>query len=119
MPTRRQVVNHYPRCTQLAATFPTLRNPDIWNRGFEPFDARKIQRNLGHAAHSNASRMAALFVLSVFNSGHDWKSPLYRWVGDVRKRDGYLRFNVVRAFGTWDDRHCAAFLAWARAPWFA
>lgn len=92
-------INHYPRLTALALTFPTLRNPDL--RGIEPFDADLLVRDLRNPAHTNASHHAVRFVLDVFNNGMGGK-----------------HFEVVAALGTWDATHHRAFLAWAEAPWW-
>ncbi len=98
MPSRP---DHYPRLTALAATFPTLRNPDL--RGVAPFDAETVVRDLRSPAHTNASRHAARFVLAVFNCGI---------------ATGGKHFEVVAAMASWDSSHQRAFLAWAEAPWW-
>ncbi len=47
---------------------------------------------------------AARFVLTVWN------------LGPWQEFDG---FDFHEAFGKWDKKHRAAFLAWASAPWWA
>ncbi len=54
---------------------------------------------------------AALFVLSVWNWMDDWS-------GDGLTRGDSGRFDVHRALGNWDPGHRAAFVAWAREPWW-
>lgn len=60
-------------------------------------------------------RDAALFVLSVWSSSIDWGDEC-----GLRRDDGPTggRFDVHRALGNWDPSHRAAFLAWARQPWW-
>jgi len=79
----------------LANSFPTLRgvidhwDPDMldtWACGTEP-----------GAGALNAAR----FVLSVWNTRTEWKCGA---------------FNVVIAWGIWDDEHREAFLSWTRKP---
>jgi hypothetical protein len=107
--------DHYPQATALARSFPCL----VDCAGLGPFDPIRFHKDLiNHPRHSNASRQAGLFVLSVFN-GNDWKIPRYEVGGTGRRRKvGDVRFNVVHAFSLWDDRHRRAFMAWAVAPWW-
>lgn len=88
----------------LARSFPTLEhvsaleyedgsgiNPtglDKWACGPEP----------GHGA-----LCAARFILAVFNSRSTWKCG---------------KFDLMEAMGCWDTRHRAAFVAWAKEPWW-
>lgn len=60
-------------------------------------------------------RDAALFVLSIWDFRADWGDEC-----GLRRDDGPTggRFDVHRALGNWDPSHRAAFLAWARAPWW-
>jgi hypothetical protein len=96
--------NNYPRMTELARTFPTLgRFGDP--PGVEPFDAEVLHHWITTSgARTSGNHHAVAFVLNVFNSPEWFK---------------VMPFDVVHAFSCWDDEHRAAFLAWARAPWFA
>lgn len=89
------------RMTSLATSFPTLRNAD----GVYPFDARRLSRWCRTSpATTSASRHAARFVLAVWNATTKWSCG---------------RFDAVDALATWDGEHRAAFLEWAKRPWWA
>jgi hypothetical protein len=55
---------------------------------------------------SSGERKSIEFCLNVWNSWTDWTEY------------GYRQFNLVEAFGTWDDAHRAAFRSWAEKPFF-
>lgn len=84
----------------IAARFPSLRGKP----GTKPWDplALDLWAYQGKAV-TGGSLHAARFALSIWNHDASWK------VGP---------FNLVAAFGTWDEAHREAFLAWCREPFF-
>lgn len=95
--------NDHDDMVRLAHSFPTLRGfRGPWN-----IDAfRHHARGLSHGG-----RAAAAFVLSVWNPVEN-KKP-----GRGSPHCG-LRFDLQDALGVWDSEHRAAFVAWAREPWW-
>jgi hypothetical protein len=88
----------------LAKTFPTLAN-GARAVLVEPFDAEALDAWATTAPErTTASEHAARFILSVYNFKTEWKCGA---------------FYATPALAKWDDAHRAAFLAWARRPWFA
>lgn len=100
----------------LVESFPSLRNADHFRlvdhrelgsveRGKRAaFDANRLNRWVRTDPGVTAgSLMAGRFVLQVWN-------PHTKWTAG--------RFNVVEALQRWDERHRAAFLAWAADPWW-
>lgn len=85
-------------------SFPTLRREAP---GLTPWDPEKWARWWKTSGALTAgSRHAVAFCLSL-------------WAGcnaDHWKRRGWS-FDVVAAFGSWDERHRAAFLKWCANPW--
>lgn len=101
----------YPlELVKLARSFPSLADAP----GLEPFDFKRFQEWVRlhhvfvvHEVSGEALRQArhalyaGRFVVAV------WRGE--RWaVGE---------FNVVEAMHVWDERHRAAFRAWAEKPW--
>jgi len=87
------------RMTALALSFPELAR---CLRDFvQPFEAMKLDKAIGGQGHGCIC--AAKFVLSVWNPTTRWKSG---------------RFDIHDALGVWDDAHRAAFVAWAKDPWW-
>lgn len=90
----------------LAASFPSLGRARYFRKVGESFEFdpiglnRWIRTSPGVGA---GSLMAGRFVLQVWN-------PHTKWTAG--------RFNVVEALQRWDEVHRAAFLAWARDPWW-
>jgi hypothetical protein len=93
-------MNPYPRMTALARSFPSLHDAD----GVEPFDAMRLYDWVQGGAATGGNRRAVAFVLLVFN-GREWREE--------------CPFHLDEAMSVWDREHIAAFLAWARDPWFA
>jgi hypothetical protein len=83
----------------LVASFPVLHEA----RGVDPWNATEFARWAAKWPASEASKNCARFVLSVWSPGTRWK------VG---------RFDVVAAMSRWDHTNKAAFVAWARDPWW-
>ncbi len=115
--------NLRPRMTELALSFPALETAD----GVEPFDQIALDE-WARSAASHGGMLAAQFVLAVFHgrAGHvgkprktperdEWHGK-YRFNVDTHWRCGI--FDIVDALGTWDHAHRAAFVAWAREPWW-
>lgn len=96
----------------LARTFPTLRR----EAPIDPFDPEVLESFArGGACHS--ALVSARFVLSVW-SGTTGALDVGKKVADRQWPWKCARFDLHEAFGVWDDEHRAAFLAWARAPWW-
>jgi hypothetical protein len=88
----------------LLYTFPMLRRDCPGLTPWKPLKWARWWRTSG--AGTSGSYHAVAFVLSVWSgSGKEW----------IRR--GYT-FDVVRAFGTWDEAHRAAFNAWCQNPWW-
>jgi hypothetical protein len=94
----RVAITKEQRIAQLAETFPTLRGAP----GLYPWKPRELEDACGRL--SSGGVHAARFVLACWNSYHPWRCG---------------PFLVLEAFGTWDDEHRAAFVAWAQDPWSA
>lgn len=93
------------RMVALIYSFPILKREAPGLTPWKPERWAKWWRTSG--AQTDGSVHAVAFILSV-------------WAGcnaDHWKRRGYS-FDVVRAFGSWDDRQRAAFLKWAQNPWW-
>jgi hypothetical protein len=110
--------NHYPSMTALALTFPTLCRAE----GVEPFDAQLLDAWASSGAPCHGALYAARFVLSVWSGGMGRvckprkKDDAYRFPVETFWRCG--PFDVVDASSTWDAEHRAAFVAWAKEPWW-
>ena len=77
-----------------------------------PFDALRLWKDA--ACWSHGERLAAAFVLSVYNPDGIWGQPDECGAGDPPP----LVFDLHEALCTWDARHRAAFLTWASNPWW-
>jgi hypothetical protein len=83
------------RIIELAKSFhSTARLPivDDWN-------ADKLDQWALTASHGE--RLAAQFLLAVWNQFEEWKCG---------------RFDVIEAYGVWDEEHWRAFQRWAENP---
>lgn len=111
--------------SDLALTFPTLERAE----GLYPFDAPVFDEWACSAGLCHGGIYAAQFVLAVYHgrmgklADKPRKTPakdtwfgVHRWNLDSHWRIG--PFDVVDALSTWDSKHRAAFVAWARAPWY-
>jgi len=83
------------RISLLADSFPALHKAP----GVAPWDEGKFGR-WARSGISHGELCAARFVLSVWNH-YDWK------------------FDMHEALGCWDNGNLEAFVAWAKAPWWA
>ena len=92
-------LNNSLRMEALLQSFPTLRAAD----GVAPWNPARFQRWVRSSAPGHGAHCAGRFVLSVWNPSTRWKCG---------------RFEPHEALGVWDPEHRAAFVAWARAPWW-
>lgn len=101
---------HYQeRMSLLAESFHGLRGAP----GVRPWDQDKFAHWASSGSPTAASRLAAAFVLSVWNGGQPkdggwWSKRPFR-VG---------RFDPVEAVARWDHLHVEAYLAWCRNPFW-
>jgi hypothetical protein len=92
----------------LLTSFPSMANARI-----QDWSGAYITRKEGegglldlYLGASSGQKQVIEFCLSVWNQGTDWSEF------------GFRPFNVAYAFGIWDHRHRAAFMAWAEGPFF-
>jgi hypothetical protein len=83
----------------LARAFPALRSHQ---EGLEPWDAGALDAWLARAEASEAVLDTAAFVLRVWNASGAWSR----------------RFDAMASLSRWDRVNRAAFIEWARAPWW-
>jgi len=105
------------RCLRMIAlveSFPTIRRTSLDHQLDEYGDWDAVRFAKSWLCGSGGEKDAALFVLSVWNPETDWEDTAGLTRGG--ERGGF--FNVHQALGNWDDGHRAAFLAWARKPWW-
>ena len=102
------------RMKRLCASFPTLRGA----AGTAPWNADKFVIWACGPEPGSGAQHAARFVLTVWNSSTDWAEVAGELgVGAAAAAD-LGPFNVVKAIGTWDASHRAAFVAWAQLPFW-
>lgn len=94
------------RMTELQFSFPSLRDAP------NPFHASSLDQ--WARAKSHGEKLAASFVLSVwtgfsFQKGRD----THQWPWKHARP-----FDLHEALGVWDAGNRAAFIAWARDPWW-
>jgi len=70
----------------------------------KPWDADALDCWAAETPLSHGEQVTARFVLAVWNPNHSWKCG---------------KFDLMEALRIWDAEHHAAFLAWAREPWWA
>jgi hypothetical protein len=92
----------------LLTSFPSMANARI-----QDWSGAYITRKEGegglldlYLGASSGQKRVIEFCLSVWNQDTDWTDF------------GFRPFNVAYAIGIWDDRHRAAFMAWAEDPFF-
>jgi len=92
----------------LVESFPTLKG----RMPLDPdgFAAESFAR--AAAPMSSGEKDAALFCLGVWSATCDWKRY------GLTNRYGRGKFDALAAISNWDDRHIAAFIAWAKNPFF-
>lgn len=81
---------------ELAMAFPTLERQKATSE-WRPDDLD----TWAVSGASHGEKLAVQFVLSVWNQWEEWKCG---------------RFDVIEAYGVWDDKHWAAFRSWAEKP---
>jgi hypothetical protein len=86
------------KMTVLAQTFPSMSKAS----GAEPWDAVELDA-WGNGPRSHGERVAAQFLLAVWDPSTDWKCG---------------RFDLMEALRIWDDTHHKAFLKWVTDPWW-
>jgi hypothetical protein len=67
-------------------------------------DANSFDRWAAETPLSHGELVTARFLLAVWNPGHEWR---------------FGRFDMMEAIAVWDDRYRAAFIAWARDPFWS
>jgi len=108
--------------TLLARSFPMLRSA----AGVDPWDPAALIRWACSPAITSGGMHAVHFCLQVWNSTADWPeaaAAVLREAGEPEPDVEVLArvfapFNLVAAFGAWDDEHRAACLAWCEAPFW-
>ena len=88
--------------TELARAFHGLRSSQA--PGIAPWDPVALLEWVQQGQGNHHAQHCAHFVLSVWNAG------------DTEEVLG--PFNAMRALAGWDRAHRAAFVEWARAPWW-
>lgn len=92
-----------PALLRLARLFPTLALAEE-NGHLASIEALNSWRKVA----STGEAYAALFILNVYSIAGDDSCELWDWP----------RFNAMAALQTWDEWHCAAFVSWAKEPWW-
>ena len=87
------------RMEKLAQSFPSLKQA----RGVSPWQSKELARWAREHRSATLERTAAQFVLWVCDPFEVWRCG---------------RFNLLEALVTWDEPHRAAFIAWAKSPWW-
>lgn len=82
----------------LIRSFPSL----IGKPGASPWDALILDRWAASGIPSHGERVAAQFVLGVWDPRANWSCG---------------QFDVFEAMRIWDCKHQAAFLEWVSRPW--
>lgn len=98
-------LNEREKMSLLCDSFPSLRDAP----GACPWDQHAFAK-WASTGISDGERLAAAFVLSVWNGGDGgwWTERPFR-VGT---------FDAVRAFAVWDYQHQEAFSAWCKHPFW-
>lgn len=95
--------NRFPKVTELARTFHSLDQAP----GIDPFDAEALWAWVEEGRQTPAERHTALFVLNVWGDASN--DPNRPWP----------IFDAMDALARWDRYNRAAFLSWAKDPWWA
>lgn len=85
--------------SDLAAGFPTLERAP----GVRPFDPEALDAWAAGPVPGAGALHAARFMLTLWNNRVAWSAG---------------PFDAVEALAAWDQAHRAAFLRWARSPWW-
>ena len=108
MATPLEEITNRQQMELLCHSFPSLRGA----AGTAPWDQLAFAR-WAHGGHmTNGSRMAAAFVLAVWNGQQTsdawWTKRPYR----------VPLFDLTYAWSVWDAYHKVAFLQWCHAPFY-
>jgi hypothetical protein len=91
--------------TVLARSFPSMRGVP----GTDPWDAESLIAWTQTGAPTSGSIWAARFLLSVWNPGTNWSEHGVPGAG---------KFDLMEAWGVFDDAHRAAVMQWLAAPFW-
>lgn len=108
------------RFVELCQDFPALQGapvPFITGAGVEPWDVSRFMV-WACSGLSHGEGCAARFVLSVWNPETDWVKQARLEGIALRRASSLKRFDVHEAMGVWDRKNRAAFLAWAKEPFW-
>lgn len=88
----------------LVRSFHALERSDCESKQYPgEFDPVRFAKWAKAYTPGSGARHAARFVLAVWSNRSSW---------------GLGRFDVMEALGCWDNAHRAAFMAWAKDPWW-
>lgn len=82
-----------------ARTFPCTAKAE----GVKLWDANTFDRWAVESPTSHGELLTAQFLLAVWDSANTWRCG---------------QFEFMQAMRVWDERHRAAFMAWATEPWW-
>ncbi len=101
--------------TKLAKMFHSL----IDAPGVDPWEPLALLRwaIVGGGA-SHGEKLAAQFVLSVWNSSTDWEEVARENKIITDPEHHFTRFDLFEAMNVWDQEHIAAMQAWIELPFF-
>ena len=69
--------------------------------GVDPWDALALDKSFHEASHGE--RCSIAFLLNVWSPNDTWECG---------------KFDLIDAFGVWDEDQLAAFRIWANNPWW-
>lgn len=106
--------------TALARSFPTFAHgkwPGLDAGGSFNFDAIAFFTHIAKTGMSHGEYLVASFLADVWN-GNDCKKQNGTSTRARERIMGVAKFDLHEALVTWDSGHRAAFVAWAKEPWF-
>lgn len=107
--------------TALARSFPSFAHwkdvPGLDAGGSFNFDARAFFAWASSTNMSHGEYCVVQFLADVWN-GNDCKKLNGSSTKARERVMGVAKFDLHEALGVWDSGHRAAFLAWAKEPWF-
>lgn len=108
------------RMVRLSERFPSLAM--VAGAGIGPWDELSV---LAYACRpvSHGERLAALFVLHVWNSGTDWNEIAHMEGDDgepplLEEGESIKAFDLMEAWAVWDLEHRYAALLWLTDPFW-
>ena len=99
MPAAVDPPAHETKMSLLTRTFPSV----AMAAGVEPWAANLLDQWAAETPVSHGELLTARFLLAVWDPAMLWRCG---------------PFELMEALRVWDDRHRAAFLTWARDPWW-